>query len=313
MVDLELGTLPKGRGPQLSYRLDRAVLGGGRDLKVPGSNTILDVAGLGDGVLATTLTADGSGELLKLNSAGAVVRRTPRIYTLVSASDQAAAAYASDAPLVDGQMTYGATLYSERGGSVQSVELPDVRSIKVMAYANGQVYYSASVKGSEKVAKLYSWRPGSSSRLVKTVPAPLAISPDGKLASSLPATGSDAGCSTVRGVTTGDRLFQSCEQTIGGFTPDGSVAIGTPANTDGNCAISVAALNVRSGAVIRQWRGCFYRVVAEDNDNLLMVALVSGGGQAPFSKSVLVRCAISTGACERATEITAAKEVDFAR
>jgi hypothetical protein len=314
VVDLEVAGLPTGRAPRLTYRLDREVRGGGRDLKIPGSGGITDIARLGDSVLAATLTADGKGELLKLNAAGAVIRRTPSIYTLASATDQSAAAYASNAPVVDGQMTYGATLYSERGGAVESVELPDVLSIEVVAYANGQVYYRASAKGSEKVWKLYSWTPGSSkSVLMKTVLAPLAVSSDGRLASSLPPTGNDAGCSTVREVASGEQLFQTCDKTIAGFTPDGAVAIATPAYSDGNCAISVAVLNARNGAVLRQWRGCFYRVVAEDNDHLLMVAVVSGGGQAPFTKSAIVRCSIRTGVCERATEVTAAKQVDFAR
>lgn len=314
VVDLEVSTLAKGKDPQLTYRLDREVLGGGSDLTIPGSGTVMDVARLGDSVLAGTLTADGMGELLKLNAAGAVVRRTPSIYTLVGSADGSAAAYASNAPVVDGQMTYGSTLYSERDGSVESVKLPDVLSIAVMAHTTDKVYYRASVKGAEKVWKLYAWTPGTSSAVqVKAIPSPSAVSSDGKLASSLPATGGDAGCSTVRQVATGKELFQTCEKAVSGFTPDGAVAIGTPANSSGDCAISVAAMDARSGTVLRQWRGCFNRVVAEDNDHLLMVAVVSGGGQAPFTKSAIVRCAIDSGACERATQITAAKQVDFAR
>ncbi|MFF0266676.1 hypothetical protein [Kribbella sp. NPDC004536] len=305
-VALEAGKLAQGNGPQLTYRLDRTVLGAGKEQKVPSSGSLMDVARLGSSVLATT----AGGELLKVDSGGAVVRRTPHVMTLTGTPDQSAVAYATTPPVVVGEQTYGSTLYAE-GSSQRSLELPDVQSIYVLAYAKGTVYYKASVKGAERTLKLYTWTPGDAKAvLVKTVAGDaMAVSDDGRLASAL----SDNGCSTVVEIATGRKRFKTCDYRVSGFTPDGSVAIATPAYGDSYCSNIITALDSRSGAVQRQWSGCFYRAVAEDEQHVLMVAVVAGGGQDPNTKSTVVRCSLDTATCERATAVVAAKQIDFAR
>ena len=262
-------------------------------------------------MLATT----SGGELLKVGSSGTVIRRTPHVMTLAGTADQSAVAYATTPPVVVGEQKYGATLYADNGASVKSVELPDVQSIYVLAYTKDTIYYKASVKGAERTLKLYSWAPGAANPvLVKTVTGDaLAVSEDGRLASALPANDTGDGCSTVVEIATGKKRFKTCDYRVTGFTPDGSVAIGTPAYGDSYCSNIITALDSRSGAVERQWSGCFYEAVAEDEQHLLMVAVVAGGGQDPNTKTTVVRCSLDTAECERATEVVAAKQVDFAR
>ena len=310
-VALEAAKLTQGRDPQLAYRFDRTVLGAGKELKVPSSGGLMQVARLGTSVLATT----SGGELLKVGSTGAVVRRTPHVMTLAGTSDQSAVAYATTPPVVVGQQTYGATLYADNGAAVKSLELPDVQSIYVLAYTKDTIYYKASVKGAETTLRLYSWTPGATKPvLVKTVAGDAtAVSQDGRLASALAANNGGDGCSTVIEIATGKKRFKTCDYRVTGFTPDGSVAIGTPAYGDSYCSNIITALDSRTGAVQRQWSGCFYEAVAEDEQHLLMVAVVAGGGQDPNTKSTVVRCSLDTAACERATGIVAAKQVDFAR
>lgn len=295
----------------MTYRLDHTVLGAGKELKVPGSSSLMDVARLGSSVLATT----AGGELLKVDSAGAVVRRTPNVMTLIGTADQSAAVYATTPPVIVGQQTYGATLFVDNGGSVKSLELPDVQSIFVLAYAKNTVYYKASGKGGVLTSKLYSWTPGAAKpALVKTVAGdPTTVSGDGRLASVVPTKSSPDGCSTVVEIATGKKRFKTCDYRITGFTPDGSVAIGTPAYGDSFCSNIITALDSRSGAVRNQWSGCFYRAAAEDEQHVLMVAVVTGGGQDPNTTSTVVRCSLETAACERATKVVAAKQIDFAR
>ncbi|MFI5692137.1 hypothetical protein ACIA58_09885 [Kribbella sp. NPDC051586] len=310
-VALEAARLTQGGDPRLTYRFDRTVLGAGKELKVPSSGSLMEVARLGTSVLATT----AAGELVKVDSAGAVVRRTPHVMTLTGTADQSAVAYATTPAVVVGQQTYGATLYAETGGSPKSVELPDVQSIYVLAYAKDKVYYKASVKGAETTLKLYAWTPGAAKPvLVKTVVGDtLAVSSDGRLASSLPANNKGDGCSTVVEIATGRKRFKTCDYRISAFTPDSAVAIATPAYGDSYCSNIITALDSRSGAIEHQWSGCFYRAVAEDDQHVLMVAVVAGGGQDPNTKSTVVRCSLDTAACERATEIVTAKQIDFAR
>lgn len=310
-VALEAAKLTQGQVPQHAYQFNRTVLGSGKELKVPTSDSLMDVARLGSGVLATT----AGGELLKVDSAGAVVRRTPNVMTLTGTADQSAAAYATTPPVVVGQQTYGATLYADTGASQKSLELPDVQSIHVLAYAKGTIYYKASVKGAERTLKLYAWTPGAAKpTLVKTVTGDvMAVSSDGRLASALPANNTGDGCSTVVEIATGKKRFKTCDYRIAGFTPDGAVAIGTPAYGDSYCSNIVTALDSRSGAVRNQWSGCFYRAVAEDEQHLLMVAVVAGGGQDPNTKLTVVRCTLDTAACERATAVLSTSLIDFAR
>ncbi len=310
-VALEAAKLTQGRDPQLAYRFDRTVLGDGRELKVPSSGSLMEVARLGTSVLATT----SGGDLLKVSSTGAVVRRTPHVMTLAGTADQSAVAYATTPAVVVGQQTYGATLYADDGASEKSLELPDVQSIFVLAYTKDTIYYKASVKGAETTLRLYSWTPGASKAvLVKTVAGDaMAVSQDGRLASALPANSSGDGCSTVIEIATGKKRFKTCDYRVTGFTPDGDVAIGTPAYGDSYCSNIITALDSRTGAVQHQWSGCFYEAVAEDEQHLLMVAVVAGGGQDPNTKSTVVRCSLATAACERATGIVAAKQIDFAR
>lgn len=310
-VALEAAKLTQGRDPQLAYRFDRTVLGAGKELKVPSSGSLMEVARLGTSVLATT----SGGDLLKVSSSGAVVRRTPHVMTLAGTADQSAVAYATTPAVVVGQQTYGATLYADDGASEKSLELPDVQSIFVLAYTKDTIYYKASVKGAETTLKLYSWTPGAAKAvLVKTVTGDaLAVSQDGRLASALPANSSGDGCSTVFEIATGKKRFKTCDYRVTGFTPDGDVAIGTPAYGDSYCSNIITALDSRTGAVQHQWSGCFYEAVAEDEQHLLLVAVVAGGGQDPNTKSTVVRCSLDTAACERATEVVSAKQIDFAR
>ncbi|WP_410789062.1 hypothetical protein [Kribbella sp. C-35] len=310
-VALEAAKLTQGRDPQLAYRFDRTVLGAGKELKVPSSGSLMEVARLGTSVLATT----SGGDLLKVSSTGAVVRRTPHVMTLAGTADQSAVAYATTPAVVVGQQTYGATLYADDGASEKSLELPDVQSIYVLAYTKDTIYYKASVKGAETTLKLYAWTPGAAKAvLVKTVAGDaMAVSQDGRLASALPANSSGDGCSTVIEIATGKKRFKTCDYRVTGFTPDGAVAIGTPAYGDSYCSNIITALDSRTGAVQHQWSGCFYEAVAEDEQDLLMVAVVAGGGQDPNTKSTVVRCSLATAACERATGIVTAKQIDFAR
>ncbi|TDW70749.1 hypothetical protein [Kribbella pratensis] len=310
-VALEAAKLTQGKSPQLTYWVHRTVLGAGKELKVPVSASLMSVVRLGSSVLATS----AGGELLKVDSAGAVVRRTPQVMTLTGTADQTAAAYAATPPVVVGEQTYGATLYSETGGSQQSVKLPDVQSIHVLAYAKDKIYYKANVKGALTTMKLYSWTPGAAKPvLMKTVAGDvMAVSDDGRLASTQPWNSSADGCSTVVEIATGKKRFTTCDYHITGFTPDDAVAIGTPAYGDSYCSNIITALDSHSGAVGRQWSGCFYRAVAEDDQHLLMSTVVTGGGQDPNTKTTVVRCSLDTAECERATDVVAANLIDFAR
>jgi hypothetical protein len=139
------------------------------------------------------------------------------------------------------------------------------------------------------------------------VVSPTAVSANGRVAASMGTLNDSGSCSSIVEVGSGRQLFRTCDNQVSGFTPDGSTAIGGSAYGDGFCDTVQVALDVTTGKLIREWKGCFHQSVAEDDQHVLIVAVASGGGGDPGTKSAIIRCAITTGACELATSISTDK------
>ena len=302
-VELTVSKLPKGREPQMPYLVGREIRGGaGSKAKVPGKADIFAVGRLDPYALAIVNTGEDT-ELLRFDGYNPDVRRTPGVSSLVTTEDQSAAAYAAARISSLGVATKGAVVYAESGNSVQSLKVPNGWNVEVLAYANGKVYYRAG-ESENGAWKLYAWTPGTAKAVLQRVPSPTAVSPDGRVAASASLINDAGSCSSVVEVATGKQLWRTCDNWIRGFTPDGVTALGDPANGEGYCAGEQAALDAQGGRLLRKWKGCFHQLRAEDDQHLLMVAVASGGGGDPGTKSAIIRCTITTGACELATPIT---------
>jgi len=306
-VTLTVSKLPEGREPQVPYLVDREVRGGsGTVTKLPGTGGVIAVGRLDQGVLAIVQDGNDGTELLKMDY-NKVVRRTPGVSSLVTTRDQSAAAYAAARISSMGRAVKGGTVYAETTHSLESLKLPDSWNLQVLAFADGKVYYRAASTEQGPWA-LYSWTPGASAAVkVKSVVSPTAVSPNGRVAASMGTLNDSGSCSSVVEVGTGRQLFRTCDNMVSGFTPDGTTAIGGSAYGDGYCDTAQVALDVDTGKLIREWKGCFHQSVAEDDQHVLIVAVASGGGGDPGTKSAIIRCTISTGACELATPISTDK------
>lgn len=302
-VELTVSKLPKGREPQVPYLVGREVRGGaGSVAKVPGTENILSVGRLDPELLAIVSKGEGS-ELLRFNGYSKDVRHTPGVSSLVTTEDQSAAAYAAARISSQGVATKGAIVYAETSDSVKSLKVPNGWNVEVLAYAKGRVFYRAGE--SERGAwKLYAWTPGAATAVLQKVPSPTAVSRDGRIAASASLINDSGSCSTISDIATGKQLWRTCDNWISGFTPDGATAIGDPAYGDGYCALEQAALDAKGGRLLREWKGCFHQMKAEDDQHLLIVAVASGGGGDPGTKSAIIRCDITTGTCELATPIS---------
>jgi hypothetical protein len=297
-ITLNAAKLSKGRDPQLPYVVGREVRGGaGATPKVPGTEAIYQVGRLGNSVLAVVAKGEGT-ELLRLGDES--IRRTAGVSSLVTAADQSAAAYAVSRPSSLGAATKGGVVYSESSGSVQSLKVPNGWNIEVLAHAGGKVYFRSgdTVDGAWK---LYSWTPGAATAQVKPVVSPTAVSDDGRVAASAGVITDGGSCSTISEVATGKQLWRTCDNMIRGFTPDGGTAIGGPAYPDGYCDVEQAALNAQNGKLVREWKGCFHSITAEDDQHFLIVAVVKNAGEENASRAI-VRCDFTNGECELATQ-----------
>jgi hypothetical protein len=292
-----LSKLTKGREPQVPYLVGREVRGGaGGPVKIPGTEQIQQVARINDDALAVVSKGNGT-ELLRVDSAGGVTR-TPDVRSIVTTEDGSAAAYVATRVDESGQDLKGATVYAD-SDSVERLSIPDLWEVVPLAYVEGKVYYQAKTTEAANRWSLYEWSPGdSNAKEIETVVSPTGLSADAKTAASLSVLSDSSSCSNVTAVATGKRLWRTCDYQVRGFTPDGATAIAAPAYQDGYGDGLAAALDTEKGDLLHEWSGTFRQTVAEDDQHLLLLADDGEG-----IKTSIIRCTITTGACELATPL----------
>jgi hypothetical protein len=301
-VDFKLSKLSRGRAPQVPYLVGREVRGGaGQPITIPGSEYVQKISRLGDQVLAIVTKGAGT-ELLRVGDTGAPVR-TPDVTSVVTADDERATAYAASRRGSGGGALQGGTLYAQTAadGQVHKLSLPRAWDLRVLGYTNSQVYFSWSDSPSATSWRLYTWTPGSSeATLIKTVPSPTGLTRDGRIAASRNISLDFGSCSNVTEIATGKRLWRTCENQVVAFTPDGTIAVGGPASQDGYADLQASALDAKTGTLLREWTGpAFQKTVAEDDQHFLIQA-----DDGPETKAAIVRCTVTTGACELAVPPT---------
>ncbi|MEU4193116.1 hypothetical protein AB0E69_14550 [Kribbella sp. NPDC026611] len=311
--NVTVAKLPKGRTPQITYLEGRTVRGGpGAPVTVPGTTEIRAVARVNDNVLAA-VAKDQQTEMLTIGLGGKVIRRTPDVTSIVTTADGGAAAYLATRTDDGGGALAGATLYAE-DSSVHQLALPNVWRAYLFGYVNGKVYFRAQASEGADSWTLYQWVPGrSKADVVKAVPNPTALSADGTNAVSLKVLTDFHSCSSLVDVASGKQQWRTCDYQLMRFTPDGSTVVGGSFNQEGYGDPVTAAVDVRSGNVLNEWKGTFLNSALEDDQHVLMVAVASGGGGDPGTKSAIIRCTIGTGACELATPISTDVPLSFGR
>jgi hypothetical protein len=297
-ITLQVSKLSTGRQPQIPYLTGRQVRGGaGGPVDIPGKDDILEFARVGGSVLALTTDEKGSN-LLRLDANGPA--SIPGVNHLVATDDQRGAAYSAIPGLPP---TEGGTLYADTGSEVKSLKLTKGWNFQVIAMVADKVYFqSSNVLGSGATWSTYTWTAGESkTTLVKSIPDATRLTSDGRTAASTLLANENGSCSGISAVETGQRAWKTCDYHLEGFNPGGTVVFGTPSGDDGPCISAEAALDAKTGRLIRQWKGCVQSTAPEDDEHLLMVAVASGSGET--ARSAIIRCAIGTGDCELATPV----------
>jgi hypothetical protein len=298
-VTLAVDKLGPGRSPQIPYLVGREIRGGAGDpIKVPGTEDILEIARVNDSALAVT-TNDNGWRIQRLNANGPA--DIANVSHLEVSEDQTGAAYVA----YGGSLppTEGGTLYADTGSELTSMKVKTGWNFKVLAYAAGKVYFQSSdVLGSGATWSTYVWTPGAKkTTLAKEIPSLTKMTADGKTAASALLVNNTGSCSAINAVATGVRAWKTCEYYLDDFSPAGATVFGVPSGDQGTCASAEAALNVKTGQLLRSWKGCVQSATPEDDEHLLMVAVASGSGDT--AKTAIIRCAIGSGDCELATPI----------
>lgn len=310
--EVELAKLPRGRDPQIAYLAGRVLTGGaGTDLVIPGRQKILTAARYYGSALIVLQKGPAGSELARIDGDdGFQPERIADVRSLVSSPSQDAAAYAT-VRTVGGSRAKGSTIYWQSGGTDErrTLQRPDDWGATVLAVLGNTVYFAAPTGPGTAKSVLNSWdsASGKVARL-KGVVEPAVADYLGKQVVTRDSATSARGCSAVVDLGSGRRVWESCDYRLGGFAFDGKTVFGT-ARTDADTfeAWRAGALDTRTAALKRRWTGVrFLAGVAEDDDHVLFVADTGTG-----SRGAIIRCAIGTGGCELATELTKTSQSDL--
>ncbi|TDW18800.1 hypothetical protein [Kribbella kalugense] len=297
---IDLKKLQPGRAPQITYLSGRTIRGGaGNDVKVPGSTDIQAVARLGSSALAVVTKGYGT-EMLTIDTDGKVTGQTPDVTQIITTADGLGAAYVGSRLKATGEATGATTFYAEQDqgrAGVQKITMPNIWNATLLGYLNDKVYFDASTT-QDGTSTLYEWSPDQSKVItIDAVPQAMAVSSVGT-AGSLTTLSDQNSCSSLLTIPAGKRLWRTCDYQIVGFTPDGATAIAGPIYQDGYGNGIAAVLDAKKGTLLHEWSGVFRQWIPEDDQHLLLLA--DTGEETPAS---IIRCTISTGACELATPL----------
>ncbi|MDX6280691.1 MAG: hypothetical protein QOH03_1762 [Kribbellaceae bacterium] len=301
-VTLAVSKLGNGRQPQIPYLTGRQVRGGaGGPVDIPGKDDILQIARVNSAVLALTTNGNGS-QVLRLDANGAA--SVANVNHMEAKADQSGAAYSALG--ADGPVE-GGTIYADDGSSLTALKLTKRWNFKVLAYVGDKVYFESSdVLGSGATWSTYVWSPGEpEAKLVKELASMTTMAADGKTAATALLVNDTGSCSAVTAVETGLRAWKTCDYYLNDFSPSGATVFGVPSGDDGYCSSAEAALDAKTGRLLREWKGCLQSVTTEDDEHVLMVATASGEGD--NAKTAIIRCAVSTGDCELATPVSSSR------
>jgi len=317
---LNLAKLPAGRAPEVSYLEGRIVRGGGgADFTVPGKQNILRAARFNTSLLVILEVGLGGGELARIeeNKTEFAPERIPDVQSLVSSTDDRTVAYATAPQNPDHTRKQGSAVYWEspdpkRAGVDavvrRSLKRPNDWGSTVLGVVGYLVYFKSDTDRDGTTSTFSSWDADTGKvTQYKSVRSPEGVNVAGTAVVDFVAGAAQTFCSAVTAIESGKRLWRTCQYAVNGFTPGGGVAIGTPDFRGGGSDPLVAALKSNDGSLQRQWSGPqFVQSIAEDDDHLLMIADTGEG-----TATAIVRCRISTGACERATPLAKAARYDL--
>jgi hypothetical protein len=132
------------------------------------------------------------------------------------------------------------------------------------------------------------------------VPTPSAVSSDGLLAASIVSQLNDGSCTALVELESAKKRWRTCNYAVDELRSESDFVLGGPAYRDGYGDGLLAALDVKTGKLVREWSGgsavAIISTVMEDADHVLTLAEQGG-------RTAIVRCAPKAGTCELAAPL----------
>lgn len=294
IIELEPTSYRRGAAPSIPYTEQNSLVDGDTRAKV--SAPIWAGARTTTGVLVVVSPGADRTELQVFDDAGRLVRRVPGVTTVKSSADSRFSAYATGDP---SEQKKGSVVTWQTGSQTRRLSRPDDYGLRVLYVDAGFVYFSSrtTVGG---VDALYRWKiPGTTVERRAGVTRPTAISPNGLQVSMVTSVSDEGSCSrVVDAANTRISYWSTCAFSIHSFSPRGKTVLAGGAYADGYGEAFAAVLENSTGKVLRKWQGTVLGSAYEDEDHVLIVADADDD-----RRGAIVRCAISTGACELATPL----------
>ncbi|MFC9689360.1 hypothetical protein ACFTSF_12520 [Kribbella sp. NPDC056951] len=300
---LDLTKLRQGAAPKTSYVDGRTVTVGTTKFLLPVSDgQVWGVARTGGGgALVLHRPNENGPDVLTTWSGGARKGSVKDVSTVRSAADQASSAYAIQPAKADGtpQPKFTLVWRDNPSGTTESLQRTGEHEPLILAVQGSEVYFAASDKNEKQT--LYKWVAGDVVvQPVSGVPSPAAVSSDLQLAAAVTSVADDGSCSALIDLAEGKKRWTTCEYGVDELRGGSSFAVGGPAYQDGYGLGLVAALDIKTGKLVREWSGREAVTIVdfeqEDADHILVTAEQSG-------KTAIARCTPKTGACELATPL----------
>ncbi|MFC0627575.1 hypothetical protein [Kribbella deserti] len=304
---IDLAKLPQGRAPQMTYLRGRALIGGaGTEITFPGRQNILAAVRFGGTALALLEVGLGGSELARLDVNGTRFEsnRLPDVQSIKTTPDNTIVAFGTAPKNADHTAARGSAVYWQRSDepdNLRRLDRPSDWGSTVLAVTGNTVYFRSEAGPGRDRATFSRWdsHTGKVEQLEGVV-LPQVMNHAATAVADSVRGGSQTFCTALVAIKSRSIRWQTCELAIKGFTPNDQFAMAGPGFRNGGADPSLTVVNADSGAVVRKWTGVgFVQVVAEDDEHLLITA-DSGEGTA----GAIIRCAISTGGCERATELS---------
>jgi len=300
-VNLDLTALPLAdEPPQIPYVEGQTVVVGDERYNVDATGDLKAVAAF-DGGAHLFVSRGSTAELVRVTPEGSEVLGAAA-GTPIASADLRWNAYAIGDVDKFGNVLRGITLtlFDSQDGSTSEINLPAANYVDIYALVDGTVYLRPhSSDGTE--LPLQTWAPGQEApSYLPTNYYASAVSDDGRVIADMTKVTDFGSCTEVRG-SGRSSLWQTCAQSILGFSPGAVFAWAGPAYLDGYSLGDIVIIDAQTGDVIRRLPSFdngldFMDATFEDADHLLI--RVEQGGQ-----TALVRCAASTGQCELAVPV----------
>jgi hypothetical protein len=177
-----------------------------------------------------------------------------------------------------------------------------VYDLEVLAVVGKTVYFH-SARGTDVPWELYRWQVDKQTvTKVPAVASPTLLNTAGTIAAGFAVFNDSGMCTVLTDLASGQQKWRTCQYQLTRFSPSDKFVLAIPPGSEPYGDELTAALDSTTGDLLREWDATSLRgAVAEDDDHVVLQWNDQAG---PQSRSALVRCAVSTGACELATPLS---------